>query len=97
MVKRAMKRAARRVRGDHPRRTADPARFGLYVLCDLLLLATVISFFAGLAFTVIGLLGAIGVADLVLGLALIGLSILLLILWEKVFWDPFAHHFDELS
>lgn len=97
MINRAFKRAVRRVRGDHPRRKSHPARFGIYVLCDLLLIAAGLAFLVGVGFVISGLVQAFDLVDLGIGAGLVLLAPVLLILWEKVFWEPVAHTLERLT
>jgi hypothetical protein len=97
MVKRAAKRAMRRIKGDHPHRGAKVARFGVLLACDVILIAAAMAFLGGFAFVIVGLVQMIDIVSLGMGVALIVLSALLLILWERVFWEPFAHNLEDLT
>ncbi len=97
MVKRAVGRAARRLKGDHPRRESNPARFGVYVFCDTLLIAAVLALLAGLVMSIMALLQILGWSYLGIGVGLAILSAVFLLIWERVFWEPFAHNLSDLT
>jgi len=94
MIKRAVKRAVARARGDHP---GGASKNGLLktVLCDLLLVAVALLLLAGFVVVVIALFR--GLAMLLIGAGLLVLGVVLLIVWERLFWEPCARKLSELT
>ncbi len=96
MIARAVNRAAARMRGDHPRRGGEEEALRT-LLCDLLLIVTAVLALAGLVLIVIGLVQGFSVVKLLIGVGLVVLGVVLLLLWERLFWEPIARDLSRLS
>lgn len=96
MITRAVNRAAARMRGDHPRRNGEYEALRI-LLYDLLLIVAGVFALAGLVLVVIGLVQGFSVAKLLIGVGLVALGIVLLLLWERLFWGPIGRGLNKLS
>jgi len=96
MIARAVKRAAARMRGDHPRPGGEEETLRT-LLYDLLLIVAAVFALAGVVLIVISLVQGFSAAKLVIGAGLVILGIVLLLLWERLFWEPFARDLSRLS
>ena len=95
-VTRAFGRAVARVRGDHPRRGRKNGLL-LMLACDLGLILAGILLLAGLVLIAVGLVPSFSLPRLLIGVGLGALSVVVLVIWERVFWEPFAHKLAQLS
>lgn len=94
-MQRTLGRAYQRLQGNHPRRP-DGQR-GMEVFCDALLALGVLALPAGVALIVWGCLARFEPIRIVAGSALVILSPLVLLLWERLAWEPFREHLSQLS
>lgn len=96
MITRAVKRAVARVRGDHPRLGGEKDLFRT-LLSDLLLVTAGVLLLAGLALAAVGLVQSVLAAKLLIGVGLVVLSLALLVLWERLFWEAMVRNLSALS
>ena len=94
-MQRTLGRAYQRLQGNHPRRPDGQRAMELF--CDVLLAFGVIAFPAGVALIVWGCLAGFGPIRIVAGSALVILSPLVLVLWERLAWEPFREHLSQLT
>lgn len=64
--------------------------------CDLLLIAAGVAALGGFGLAVWGMLGAMQPVKIVIGLGLFALGPVLLLIWERVAWEPFAERLSHL-
>jgi hypothetical protein len=67
------------------------------LFCDGLLALSVLVFLAGLGLIAWGCIAAFEIVRIVAGVALLILSPVVLLLWERLAWAPFAKHLSQLS
>lgn len=96
-MRRAIGRAYQRMKGAHPRRPKSSYSLIFELGCDLLLIAAGVAVLGGLGLVVWGVLGVLAPLWIILGLGLIALGPILLLLWERVAWEPFAERLSRLS
>ena len=96
-MQRALSRAHQRLQGNHPRRPAAPFARTIEILCDILLAAAAVAFLAGVGLTAWALVSGPGLVQLLSGLALLVVGPVLLLIWERVAWEPFARRLSQLS
>ncbi len=89
-MKRATGRAYRRLKGAHPRRPITKTSTFEELGCDLLLGLAGAGMLGGLVLLVWATVTGLLLAQLVAGAALIGLGAVLLLLWERIAWEPFV-------
>lgn len=95
-MQRAVKRAYLRLQGAHPRRPPSPLARTMELLCDGLLGLAAMGFLGGLGLIVWSLVAGLWPAPLVAGLVLLVLSAVLLLVWERLAWEPFIKQFSQL-
>lgn len=94
----AIGRAYQRIRGAHPRRPKSRLNFLVEVGCDLLLVLAAAACIGGLAAVAWAIAhGGLAVQPLIVGLTLLATSVGLLLLWEKVAWEPIVETLSKLS
>ncbi|MGZ6015779.1 MAG: hypothetical protein ACXWKM_08535 [Phenylobacterium sp.] len=96
-MQRAIGRAYQRVKGAHPRRPKSSHRWMVELGCDLLLIAAGLAVLGGFGLAVWGMLGAMQPVKIAVGLGLLALAPVLLLIWERVAWEPFAERLSHLS
>lgn len=100
-MKRAVGRAYQRLKGEHPRRPKSKTNGLVEVACDLLLGLAALGMIGGLALLLWATVSGLHPAKLLGGAAAIGLGAGLLLLWERIVWEPaaraLARRLDELS
>lgn len=96
-MQRAIGRAYQRVKGAHPRRPKSTHRWMAELGCDLLLIAAGVALLGGFGLAIWGMLGGLQLVKIVLGLGLLVLGPILLLLWERVAWEPFVERLSHLS
>jgi hypothetical protein len=96
-MQRAIGRAYLRVRGAHPRRPKSDHSLLIEIGCDALLAFAGMAVLAGFALVAWAMLDGLQLTKVVLGLALLALGPLLLLVWERVAWEPFVERLSELS
>jgi hypothetical protein len=96
-MQRALARAHQRLQGNHPRRPPAPFARTTEILCDILLAASAVAFLAGVGLTVWAIVGRLGLVQLCSGLALLAIGPVLLLIWERVAWEPFGRRLSQLS
>jgi hypothetical protein len=100
-MKRATGRAYQRLRGAHPRRPKSRTSALVEIGCDLLLGMAAAGMLGGLVVLVWATVTSLRPAQLVLGAVLIGVGGLLLLLWERIAWEPFVRelgrNLDQLT
>ena len=89
-MKRAAGRAYQRIRGAHPRRPKTGTSLLVDITCDLLLAASAAGLLGGMAVLLWATVSGLDTTRLVAGAALIGVGGVLLLLWERIAWEPFA-------
>ena len=94
-MKRAAGRAYQRIKGAQPRRPKSRTSLLVDIACDLLLTASAAGILGGMAVLVWATVSGLRLAQLVSGAALIAVGALLLLLWERIAWEPFAHEASE--
>jgi hypothetical protein len=96
-MQRAVGRAYLRLKGEHPRR--PPSRFSLVmeIACDALLVSAFLALTASAVVLAWTLFIGLQATALLSALALAAFAALLLLVWEKVAWEPFVDHLSELS
>jgi len=96
-MRRTLGRAYRRFHGDHPRRPPGPLSRVTEILTDVLLGAGFVLGIAGLAIAVGNLIRGPHPLGVTLGGGLALLGAALLLLWERVAWEPFEDQLRDLS
>ena len=96
-MQRALARAHQRLQGNHPRRPSAPFARTTEILCDILLAAAVVAFLAGVALFVWAIVSGLGLFKIFAGLALLAIGPILLLIWERVAWEPFGRNLSQLS
>jgi hypothetical protein len=94
-MKRAVHRAYRRLQGAHPRRPPSKTKILAEIGCDLLLALAVFGILGGAGVLVWATATGFHVTFLLCGVAMIGLGAVLLLIWERVAWDPFVRELGE--
>ena len=96
-MKRAIGRAYKRIQGRHPRREKTGNGWLVELGCDLILVGASACALAGVGLAVwAAIAGFLGSAILAV-IALFALGAGLLLLWEKIAWEPFVGHLNELT
>ncbi len=100
-MKRAAGRAYQRLRGAHPRRPITRTSALEEIGCDLLLGLAGVGMLGGLVLLVWATMRGLPLAQLIVGAALIGFGAVLLLLWERIAWEPLVRELgrtlDELT
>jgi hypothetical protein len=96
-MQRAIGRAYQRVKGAHPRRPKSDHSWIMELGCDLLLIAAGVAVLSGFGLAVWGMLGVLQPVKIGIGVGLLALGPVLLLLWERVAWEPFAERLSHLS
>lgn len=96
-MQRALGRAYQRFQGGHPRRPPSKGTPLAELVCDALLLLAIATFLAGVAVVVAGLIGGVHVARLLVGGALVLAGPVLLLVWERLAWEPFVKRLSHLD
>ena len=100
-MKRAVGRAYQRVKGIHPRRPKSRTSLLLDIVCDLLLASSAAGLLGGMGVLLWATVSGLETARLIFGAVLIASGAALLLLWERIAWEPFAHalpqHLDDLK
>jgi hypothetical protein len=65
--------------------------------CDLLLAVAIAAFLGGLVLLVLNFIGGFHFAGFALGLASLVLGPVLLLVWERLAWEPFAKRLSQLD
>jgi hypothetical protein len=94
-MKRAAGRAYQRLKGAHPRRPKSQTSKLAEIGCDLLLGMAAFGTLGGLILLVWATMTGLRPERLAAGAALIGLGALLLILWERIAWEPFVRELGQ--
>jgi hypothetical protein len=94
-MKRAVHRAYRRFTGAHPRRPRSRASLAAEIGCDLMLALAVFGMLGGAGVLVWATATGFHAGLLLCGALMIGLGALLLLIWERVAWEPFAEKISE--
>ncbi len=94
-MQRTLDRAYQRIQGNHPRRP-DGAR-GMELFCDALLALGVLAFAAGLALILWGCIVRFEPIRIAAGAALVIFGPLVLLLWERLAWEPFAERLSQMD
>lgn len=96
-MQRALNRAYQRLQGNHPKPSESASKPLTTLLCDLLLAVAISVFLVGLALVIWSVASKLELFRLFGGLALMVLGPVLLLLWEHVFWEPFARDMARMS
>jgi hypothetical protein len=67
------------------------------IFCDGLLVLAAIAFVCGLGFIIWGFFGGFAPFRLVAGILLLAVSAMLLFIWERLAWEPFAKTLSHIS
>lgn len=94
-MKRAVGRAYRRMQGAHPRRPKTSSRWLAELACDFLLTSAAAGVLAGVALALWGVAAGGRLPQLVSGLAFFVIGAGLLLVWERVAWEPFAEDLSD--
>ncbi len=94
-MQRTLGRAYQRLQGNHPRRQ-DGERF-MELVCDAILVLAVLDFLGGVALIVWGCITGLEPIRIAAGVVLVILSPLLLLLWERMAWEPFAERLAQMD
>ena len=95
-MQRTLGRAYQRLRGNHPRRSPSLDGRAMEIVCDCLLAFAALDFLIGLAFTIWSVLSGAGPMSILAGVILVGLGPLLLLLWERLAWEPLASRLSQM-
>jgi hypothetical protein len=86
------------MKGAHPRRPKTPVRWLAELACDLLLTLAAAGLLGGVALALWGLAAGGRLPQLLAGLAAFAIGAVLLLVWERVAWEPFAEELaDQVS
>jgi hypothetical protein len=96
-MQRALKRAHQRLQGRQPEWGGSEPGLWAKILYDALLTAAGAAFLGGLALIAWGVADRLEVMKVVGGAVLVVLGPALLILWERLVWEPFADKLSQLS
>jgi len=96
-MQRAIGRAYQRLQGAHPRRPRNRYSLLVEIGCDVLLGAVVLSSLAAFALLAWAMYAGFTAAAIALVIGLVGLSAALLLVWERVAWEPLAERLSEIS
>lgn len=96
-MQRTLGRAYQRLQGGHPRRPASVYGRAMEFFCDGLLALAGIAFVGGVALIVWSFLPSFAPLRLAAGLALLATSPLVLLLWERLAWEPFEMRLSQLT
>ena len=96
-MQRAIGRAYQRVKGAHPRRPKSDHSWMVELGCDLLLIAAGVAVLGGFGLVVWEMLGALQPVKIAVGLGLLALGPVLLLIWERVAWEPFVERLSHLT
>ncbi len=96
-MQRQLGRAYQRLQGAHPRRPPSLSGHAMEFFCDVLLALAATSLVGGLGLIVWSFFPALSPLRLGAGLAALVASPLLLLLWERLAWEPFAKRLAQLS
>ena len=96
-MQRAIGRAYQRLQGAHPRRPPSRAGRAMEIFCDALLVLAAATFVAGLGLAAWSFFPAFAPFRLAAGVALVTVGPLLLLLWERLAWEPFEKVLSQLT
>jgi hypothetical protein len=94
-MKRAAGRAYQRFKGAHPRRPKSRTSLLVEISCDLMLGMAAVGMLGGLAVLIWATMTGLHLPQLAAGAALIGLGALLLLLWERIAWEPIVRELGQ--
>jgi hypothetical protein len=96
-MQRTLNRAYQRLQGNHPRRPPSWINRAIETVLDLLFFGAILVFLGGIALIVWSLAAGFEITLFSVGLALLVLGPVLLLLWERVGWEPVAKRFSKLT
>ncbi|HVN01571.1 MAG TPA: hypothetical protein VMT68_15295 [Caulobacteraceae bacterium] len=96
-MQRALGRAYQRLQGAHPRRQDTASGRAAEIACDALLVAAGAALIGGLGLVAASLVGGFDPARLALGAGLVAASPALLLVWERLAWEPFAKRLARMD
>ncbi len=93
-MQRTLGRAYQRLRGGHPRRPEGERAMELF--CDALFALGVLAFPAGVALISWGCIAKFERIRIAAGAALVILSPLVMLLWERLAWEPVIERLSQM-